>query len=171
MSVVSHHPRPWLVLIAYWLSALLGTALGGSLFGIIGGPVGMIFGFFIAIVVGAPIHFAAYFLTLVGPLVRIRMVVAILAGAATGAAAAQATFSTWLTMGLAAATGSATTFLVQRWFLKNTWLKDGRDVIAPTNYQFTLRDTLIFLSLSAIVVAFAKHAVRNFDISSAVLNF
>ncbi|MEM7314324.1 MAG: hypothetical protein AAF497_14345 [Planctomycetota bacterium] len=156
----SNVTRNGLVLLTYWGVALLGTAIGGSLFGFIGGPVGMIFGFFIATAVGAPIHVAGFLLTLVGPLVRLRTITTLVCSAATGAASAQAAFGSWQSMGLAATTGALASFLVQRWFLKKTWLRECGEVITPRQNQFSLSDAMIFLTIAAVVLTAGVYGYR-----------
>lgn len=143
--------RTWAPLVAFWLGALLGTAIGGSVFGVVGGPVGMIFGFFIAIIVGAPIHLAAFLLTVVGPIVRLRRLAAILAGSLTGAASAQSALGSPISVVLAMLVGGGVTFLFLRWMLRKTWLKDYQTQLFPGTAQFSLSETMAFLTVVAMV--------------------
>jgi len=133
--------------------------VGGGVFGAFGGPVGIVFGFVIAGAVGGPIQLAMLLLTVVGPLVRYRYLIAVLGGGLTGVFSVRAAdIDTNISRSLAALIGGLGTYIVLRWCLEKPRLKNARDRILPTVSQFSLRDTFVFftivVSICAVIVGF-----------------
>lgn len=152
----------WLPIGTFWLCALLGTSAAGALFGIFAGPPGIVIGFFIAAVVGGPIHLAACLLTLFGPLVRFRQTTATLAGLLSGVFSVRAAMAENGTKPLviAGVIGAVVTWAVTYWFLRETWLKKYRDQIFPTSNRFTLFDTFYFLTVVALISVVVAAVMR-----------
>lgn len=153
-------PTVW-PLALFWLCAWIGTSAGGGVFGAFGGPVGIVFGIVIAGIVGGPIQLAMMLLTIVGPLVRYRYLVAVMGGALTGIFSVRAAeMDSNISRALAALIGGLGTYFVLRWCLTKSPLKKARDQILPTSSQFSLRDTFVFftivVTLCAVVASLSR---------------
>lgn len=134
--------------------------MGGGVFGVFGGPVGIVFGFVIAALVGGPIQLAMMSLTFVGPVVRYRYAAAVIGGALTGIFSVRAAdMDTNISLTLAALIGGLGTYFVLRWCLKKPRLK-VREKILPTDSQFSLRDTFIFLTIVVTICAVIASVAR-----------
>lgn len=150
--------------VPFWISAYFGTVVAGGAFGLlIGGWAGVIVGCFLAALVGAAIHMIAAILTWCFWLSPFRVVVAIIAGAATGTICSavavmfgQDSSLAFLSGALGAAGGGMGGGLY--WLFALGQSLDS-DPYKNRRWQFTMRDIFVYMTLLSILLALISSLV------------